>query len=586
MRLLLAALLGVSLAASGQTPDAAALAGWDDETGLWFPPDAPRQTYLDRSDREHPLVGDVRKAFEKDPALAEAVAALLRDPRHEPNYARLPDSVKQLKTMFDMVVVGFLSSRANKAQQDESWASTEKKYETWMNLEGARALSLDERRTEWNRLSAEASTTREPEGRDRAAFGMLGLSPQGDLSIFQVLTWMPFAKTLVEPRFVGFLRRVMDREGADGRPEAWRWRMALRNFHYYRGELQEARTLSHRLLGVEDLAIWENDNRLFAGLIDRLSGDPAPLAAALAGCEDVMSCRSIVHALGKRLLDARHKEAPAALAGVFEEDAASAPGDFAARLDCIRHIEVLDAARARGLAVEVLKIPATIAPLTARLDALAVTGRTSKELKDYSGAQSAWDRTLGLLHYVPPKLPAGAWARVADVKGWENGDRAQDAEEGWLQISYALQKKSEAAIAAKDFPLARRSIEALAAAAFAYQDESTKNPDGFFDLVNLEELAEEEKSQVKELLERERSRVAVTARDQLREVRSLLRQLGEAYVEAGRTAEARRVAGYLAAGPDKESALIGTLLPMYIQAKEKGAPIPPAPSPWLEAAPR
>ena len=89
-------------AASAQTPaESAAAAGFDDETGIWFPPDAPRQTYLDRSDPQHQLIPDVRKAFQADPALARAVAALLADPRRVTSGSRLSDSARQLKTMFE-----------------------------------------------------------------------------------------------------------------------------------------------------------------------------------------------------------------------------------------------------------------------------------------------------------------------------------------------------------------------------------------------------------------------------------------------------------------------------------------------------
>src|SRR5664279_6153668 len=61
-------------------PAAAALAGFDETTGLWFPPDAPREVYLERSDPSHDLIRDIRKAFEASPALREAACALVTDP--------------------------------------------------------------------------------------------------------------------------------------------------------------------------------------------------------------------------------------------------------------------------------------------------------------------------------------------------------------------------------------------------------------------------------------------------------------------------------------------------------------------------
>jgi hypothetical protein len=47
------ALLAFAPVALGQpTVEARALAGLDRETGIWYPSDAPRQTYVDRSDPE------------------------------------------------------------------------------------------------------------------------------------------------------------------------------------------------------------------------------------------------------------------------------------------------------------------------------------------------------------------------------------------------------------------------------------------------------------------------------------------------------------------------------------------------------
>ncbi len=54
-----------------------ALAGLDRETGIWYPPDAPRQVYVDRSDPEHGFGKDVTEAFKKDPELRRAVCALV-----------------------------------------------------------------------------------------------------------------------------------------------------------------------------------------------------------------------------------------------------------------------------------------------------------------------------------------------------------------------------------------------------------------------------------------------------------------------------------------------------------------------------
>jgi hypothetical protein len=69
--------------AAAVDPTAAALAGFDETTGLWFPPDAPREVYLANSDPNHNLTLDMQKAFAANPALRKAACALATDPKRE-----------------------------------------------------------------------------------------------------------------------------------------------------------------------------------------------------------------------------------------------------------------------------------------------------------------------------------------------------------------------------------------------------------------------------------------------------------------------------------------------------------------------
>jgi hypothetical protein len=161
----------------------------------------------------------------------------------------------------------------------------------------------------------------------------------------------------------------------------------------------------------------------------------------------------------------------------------------------------------------------------------------------------------------------------------EPGARAPDAEGGWLEISYGLQRKAEAAIAARDFPLARKSVAALTAAALAFVD-SAGSPSSLDALVDLGGATAEERKTLTELLATERAKVEATGRDQLRYVRWLLRDLGNAALAAGRKDDARRIAGYLITSPEKEGALFGELAALVHRAREEGSPIEPAASPF------
>src|SRR5437764_4657113 len=73
----------------------------DPQTRVWLPPYASRTAYLNR-DPAHPLMADVDRAFNENPALADEVcAAFLAAP--EPKTPEVNDpSVKQFRAMFAM----------------------------------------------------------------------------------------------------------------------------------------------------------------------------------------------------------------------------------------------------------------------------------------------------------------------------------------------------------------------------------------------------------------------------------------------------------------------------------------------------
>ncbi|HEX2800361.1 MAG TPA: hypothetical protein VHQ44_11920, partial [Thermoanaerobaculia bacterium] len=328
-------------------PVAAALAGFDETTGLWFPPDAPRDVYLDRSDPKHDLILDVRKAFDANPALRRAVCALAADPKREVRASTLSQSVRQRITMFQMLCAGIEANEEEKAKSEKAWSESEARFEKWMNVAAARELSLDERRNRMLQLDAELEKHAVDDAHLKAAFGMLGLMPQSEYVVYRLLRTSPYhGGGKSETRFQDFLRRLLERESADGRPEAPRYRMALRHLLFYGNRFPEARALSRRLVDEEALARWKTDNRAFLALLDRLAGDASALKSAASSCEPPERekgayegrpggayCFDVALGAATRSIDLLGEKASKGLVDVLAEVIAAEPANWSHRVN-------------------------------------------------------------------------------------------------------------------------------------------------------------------------------------------------------------------------------------------------------------
>ncbi|HEX2799061.1 MAG TPA: hypothetical protein VHQ44_05245, partial [Thermoanaerobaculia bacterium] len=271
--------------AAAVDPVTAALAGFDETTGLWFPPDAPREVYLERSDPNHDLIRDMQKAFAANPALRQAVCALATDPKREVRASGLDLSVRQRMTAFHMLCAGAEAAGREKQRSEEVWQENEARFERTRNAASARTLPFEERRARFLDIDAELTQPADAFLRLDQAFEMLGLMPQAELAVYRVLASSPFTRgTRSEVRFHEYLRRLFDRESADGMPEAARYRMALRNYLYFTNRLPEARAATRRVLEEESLSRWKTDNLAVLGLLDRLEGDVSALKRVASRC--------------------------------------------------------------------------------------------------------------------------------------------------------------------------------------------------------------------------------------------------------------------------------------------------------------
>lgn len=580
-------------------PAAAALAGFDETTGLWFPPEAPREVYLANSDPNHNLTRDMQKAFAANPALREAACSLATDPKREVRTSVLEPSVKQMRTRFQMLCAGAVAAEQNKKRGEKTWQENEARFERTRNAAHARALSDVERRERFLEIDAEFAQPAEFFARLDRGFEMLGLMPQAETAVFRLLAGFNSQSKQGVARFHDYLQRLFDRESAEGRPEAARYRMAMRNYLYLTNRLPEARAATRSVLEEESLSPWKTNNLAFLGLLDRLAGDVSALKRVASGCNppeaDATSygdrpegayCFDLYFGLAFHDIEVNGKAAPAGLAGVLEEIISTEPANWPRRATAIGYVVRLDPARGRELAEELLQIPATITPLGARLDALNDLATASRKLHDFSRALAALDRYLDLLRYRPSPVPPGLWDVLTAVPEEERRPPSPIERIGWLNFSWALGEKAATSTEAGDFPGARRAMEAFLANALrlTHEIEKESGEERLAQLVDLRGLEAREREAIEKLLEQESEAVRRAARDQARQTRSYLGSYGTALVKAGRHEEAKRIAAYLIAQPGGERNLPTGLYSVVYEGRNPGEPLPTARSPW-EASP-
>jgi hypothetical protein len=580
-------------------PAAAALAGFDETTGLWFPPGAPREVYLANSDPNHNLTRDIQKAFAANPALREAACSLAIDPKREVRASVLDASAKQMRTRFLMLCAGAVAAEQNKKRDEGTWQENEARFERTRNAAHARALSDAERREQFLEIDAEFTQPVEFFVRLDRAFEMLGLMPQAETAVYRLLAGFTSQGKQGAARFHDYLQRLLDRESAEGKPEAARYRMAMRNYLYLTNRLPEARAATRRVLEEESLSRWKTNNLAFLGLLDRLAGDVSALKRVASGCSppeaDATSygdrpegayCFDLYFGLAFHDIEVNGKAAPAGLVGVLEEIISAEPANWPRRATAIGYVVRLDPARGRELAEELLQVPATIAPLGARLDALNDLATASRKLHDFSRALAALDRYLDLLRYRPSPVPLGLWDVLTAVPEEERGPLSPIERIGWLNFSWALGEKAATSTEAGDFPGARRAMEAFLANAvrLTHEIEKESGKERLAQLVDLEGLEAREREALEKLLQQESEAVRRAARDQARMTRSYLSSYGSALVKAGRHEEAKRIAAYLIAQPGGERNLPTGLYSVVYEGRNPGEPLPTARSPW-EASP-
>lgn len=465
------ALLAFAPVALGQpTVEARALAGLDRETGIWYPPDAPRQVYVDRSDPERGFGKDMTEAFKKDPELRQAVCALVLGEEFEGVERRLSGGLRQYRTMQAIACTGSAMNERNEERKRTEPQEWKARWRREMEIDQARALAPDVRKREGTEAYEAAWTTGTSEERLALALKALGRGPVYPGVMRRVLELEPHFE---RPRavFHEFLLGLLVEEAGEGKPESIAYRAALRSYRLYRGENAEARDLTRQLIALVPSEELRSDEVLLA-MLDHLAGDAAPLARLFTECpapsgwspeRDALAtrdsfCRDAVHFFADSVSLRLGSKTPAGYEGVVTDLIRAAPTDWPSRILAIQTLERFAPDAARRECTALLAIPATIVPLAARLDALGTLAGLDEARGETVLARAGVDRVLDLLRYRAPKPPADRWERLLKIP-FEEYPVSRARGGGFSLVAWALGSKVRLALKENDVARGRRGVD-------------------------------------------------------------------------------------------------------------------------------
>lgn len=602
--LLFGGLLGVALLAfapavmAQPSAEERALAGLDRETGIWYPPDAPRQAYVDRSDPEHGFGKDMTEAFKKDPQLRRAVCALVQGEEFEGVERRLSGGLRQFRTMQAMACVSSVMSERREERRRNEPLEWKARWRREMEVERARALASDVRKRDLDEAYAAAWTTETSDERLALALKALGRGPTYPGVMKRVLDMAPHFE---RPRavFHEFLRGVLVEEAGEGRPESIAYRVALRNYRLYTGDDAEARAMTRKLIELVPSRELRSDEVLLA-MLDRLAGDPAPLERLFAECPtpsgwspdtDALTTResfcrdvawffadSVSHRLGSRT--------PAGYEGIVTDLIRAEPTNWPTRVSLIQVLERFAPDAARRECNALLAIPATIAPLGARLDALGTLAGLDEASGETAKARASVDRVLDLLRYRPRKPPVDRWERLLKLPVEEYPLRRERGG-GISLVSWALGSKVRLALMENDVARARRGVDEYLGATLGRLAEIERGAKPLEGVAGGAAPGSDEERAFLEWLQQLRGETTRDARHEVAAGRGLLARIADHEAKSGNTRAALRIYRFLlrypAPEPERRSHEVreGDLSKALDGRGETPPPREPAPSrPW------
>ena len=566
---------------------------FDEETGLWFPPGASKEAFIDGSAPRayHLVLGDL---FAADEALRQRVCDWMASPRNEVPPAKTGPRVAQMKTMATMICVAVPMERESRKRMEEQERRLEKGWREALALDAARLLDRPERARRAERLFSTLQDLPPGEERLKVALGCLGLFPQNDAYLLAVLEAFTNRTSIPGRQFERFLRTLFTEESRPEDGEGRRWRLGLRNLHYFTGELEEARVITAD--AIERPFLDQHDfDRVYLAVLERALGDRRAWDALLLDCRvpdafrrdappdqpAVSYCRRVARNIvweGIRMLGPR---SPPALTQILVEGIAAEPTLWGDRMESIRMLRRVDPQVAAREAEAVLAIPFTLSPRGAQCDAVMALAGIAREEKDFGRALVTLDRYLALLGFRQPAVPSDLWSRLATIphRRWQYRPPDYDTLDF---VRWALAEKLDVALEARDLATARRIVTERLAMDLEIDAAWRRNLE-----TARRELDGASAAEAAEALKQLEARRTEALEEAAAGVRYQLVQLGRAFQRDGDRPAALRIAGYLFNQPNEAEPGIGSNLSSFRVELEREGPaeLGKETSPWAPTPP-
>jgi tetratricopeptide (TPR) repeat protein len=530
---------------------------FDEETGLWFPPGVTKESFIDgTAPRAYPLA--VRDRLENDDLLRQRVCDWMSSPRNYVPREKTGQRVAQMKTMAQMLCAGIPVAQQAQKKRQEQEQQLEKEYREWLDLGAARKLDRATRsqRAQEHYLAIEGAP---PEERLKLALGAIGLMPHEDAYLLEAKELVPYPSSNIGRHFEGFLRTLFTSESVADDEEGRRWRLGLRNLHYFSGEFAEARKITADAIERPFLSQHDYD-RVYLAVLDRALGNRETWDGLLRDCpvpevfrnEEPSAaaghyCWTVARKVVWRGIRALGEKTPPALKEILVEGIAAEPTNWGDRMESIRALRRVDRRLAAQEAEAVLAIPATISPPGAQFDAVWALARIAQEEKNPSGALAYFDRYLDLIGFRLPEIKPDIWARLRAV-GRPTSRNYKPPEDGaFVYIRQALDGKITVAVEAKLIGAARQAVAVRLAAEFERDATARKELEPF-----LRELAEAEPGSAAEAKKELEARLKESLEEAAEDVRYRLVEVGRSCQRTGDRRCALRIAGYLYSQPNED----------------------------------
>lgn len=429
----------------------------DPSSGVWFPPDGRRDDYLDR---KRSYSQDLKHAFEDAKVMngvCSAVAATAKpgkevDPR-----------LQMMRMTLDMACIAAIRTQREKPQLEERAATIDTKLGKTFDDAAAFAATIpaDQRKATQRRLLEEIDDMTEAGPlRARTIVQAIVLRPQDARGAWLLLRAGTDTK-MSSRELAEYVEHLYRSRAAAIGPEAPDWEAGLREVLLYLGKDEEALRLTQNRHDRSDY------DRMLLATLEAIRGNDAAIDAALAQCDDVNFCHSVVWSVATRTARIRTQLTPATVTPIVERTIAWYEDDWPARLESTRILARLDPKRGRAALTKMYATPAM--PDGALLDALHIDAELSFAEKDHLRTIALRDCWLVLRDVTIPPLAPDAWTRFAALPepARPGGDGCAEKKDDDPILTDCttrlLTQRMYDAMYIRDWPLAQQSIEKLLA---------------------------------------------------------------------------------------------------------------------------